>query len=230
MPLDRALPDNEIESLIRRSEVEAVVFDQKFSDIMIKLKNDITTNLKFLINMDNEYEPKNEIIAYQEVLEKGKKLLENKDARYEKIKIDKNKMAVMLFTSGTTAEPKAVMLSQYNICSDVVSVASFVKLYETDKLLSFLPIHHTFECTITFLYGMHGGATIVFCDGLKYIQKNLKEYKISIFVAVPVILETMYKKIQKGIEEQGKTKLIRSCIENFKYLIKMQDRPKKKII
>lgn len=212
VPLDRALPDNEIEALIRRSEVEAAVFDTKYSDIMLRLKNDTTTNLKFLINMDNETNPINEVIAYEEVLKKGKKLLENKDTKYEKIEIDNNKMAVMLFTSGTTAEPKAVMLSQYNICSDVISVASFVKIYETDKLLSFLPIHHTFECTITFLYGMHGGATIVFCDGLKYIQKNLKEYKITIFVAVPVILETMYKKIQKGIAEQGKTKLIRNGI------------------
>lgn len=215
VPLDRALPDNEIETLIRRSEAEAVVFDQKYSDVMLKLKEDPTTNLKILINMDNQNDLKNEMRTYQEILQKGKQLLENNDIRYEKIEIDKDKMAVMLFTSGTTAEPKAVMLSQYNICSDVVSVASFVKLYETDKLLSFLPIHHTFECTITFLYGMHGGATIVFCDGLKYIQKNLKEYQITIFVAVPVILETMYKKIQKAIEEQGKTKLIRNRFQNF---------------
>ncbi len=210
VPLDRALPDNEIESLIKRSEVTAVVFDNKYSDVMLKLKNDSNTNLEMLINMDNQTDKENEIIAYHDILQKGKRLLENKDARYEKIEIDNHKMAVMLFTSGTTADPKAVMLSQYNICSNVTSAAAFVKAYETDKLLSFLPLHHTFECTITFLYGIHEGATIVFCDGLKYIQKNLKEYKISIFVAVPVVLETMYKKIQKGIAEQGKTKLIRN--------------------
>ena len=206
IPLDRALPDNEIEALIQKSEAEAVVFEEKHVEVMLKLKNNPENNLEILINMDNQ--ETEEIRSYQELLKRGYNLLEKGDTRYENIEIDSNKMAVMLFTSGTTNLPKAVMLSQYNICSDICAVASFVKIQETDKLLSFLPIHHTFECTITFLYGMHGGATIVFCDGLKYIPKNLKEYKISIFVAVPLILETMYKKIQKGIEEKGKTKLI----------------------
>ena len=54
-------------------------------------------------------------------------------------------MYIMLFTSGTTNEPKAVMLSQNNICSNISAIAKHVKLYKTDTLLSFLPIHHTFE-------------------------------------------------------------------------------------
>lgn len=218
VPLDRALPDNEIEALIKRSEVEAVIFDQKFMDIMLKLKNDKQNNVNILINMDKG---KIEGVEnYQEIIQKGYKLLEKGDNQYEKLTIDSHKMSVMLFTSGTTNLPKAVMLSQNNICSNICAVASFVKLYETDKLLSFLPIHHTFECTITFLYGMYSGSTVVFGDGLRYIQKNLQEYKISIFVAVPVILETMYKKIQKGIEEQGKTKLVQKMLKISQILLK----------
>ena len=126
----------------------------------------------------------------------------------------------MLFTSGTTNFPKAVLLSQRNICTNISAIATWVKIYPNDTLLSFLPIHHTFECTITFLYGLYGGATVAFCDGLKHIQKNLAEYKVSVFVAVPLVLETMYKKIQHAIEEKGKTKLINTMSKISNTLLK----------
>ena len=129
-------------------------------------------------------------------------------------------MSIMLFTSGTTNTPKAVMLSQKNICSNIWAVATLVKIYPNDTLLSFLPIHHTFECTITFLYGLYSGATVAFCDGLKHIAKNLAEYKVSVFVAVPLVLETMYKKIQKAIEEKGKTKLMNKMSKISNALLK----------
>ena len=126
----------------------------------------------------------------------------------------------MLFTSGTTNFPKAVLLSQRNICSNISAIATWVKIYPNDTLLSFLPIHHTFECTITFLYGLYSGAAVAFCDGLKHIQKNLAEYKVSVFVAVPLVLETMYKKIQHAIEEKGKTKLINTMSKISNALLK----------
>lgn len=88
-------------------------------------------------------------------------------------------------------------------------------------MLSFLPIHHTFESSITIIYGFYCGATVAFCDGLRYIADNLKEYHVSIFVAVPLVLETMYKKINKGIKEQGKEKLINTMIKVSNGLLKM---------
>lgn len=106
-------------------------------------------------------------------------------------------MAVMIFTSGTTNEPKAVMLSQNNLCSQISVLSNHIKLYTTDTLLSFLPMHHTFECMVTFLYGTYCGITVAFCDGIKYIAQNLKEYKITVFITVPLVLETMYKKYKK---------------------------------
>ena len=161
-----------------------------------------------------------EIENYSDILKKGYQLLEDGNNQYENMKIDNQKMSIMLFTSGTTNLPKDVMLSQENICANISAIATWVKLYQTDTLLSFLPIHHTFECTITFLYGLYWGTTIAFCDGLKYIQKNLQEYQISVFVAVPVVLETMYKKIQKAIEEKGKTKLIHTMSKISNCLLK----------
>ena len=112
------------------------------------------------------------------------------------------------------------MLSQNNICSNVTAIASHVKLYPTDTLLSFLPLHHTFESTITFLYGLYFGVTVAFCDGLRYIAQNLVEYKISVFVAVPLVLETIYKKLQKGIEDSGKAELISKMVKISNILLK----------
>ena len=218
VPLDKALPDNEIEMLVKRSGAQVAIFDKKYSEIMIKIKNDDENNITKLICMDNTRN--DEIEKYSDILEKGKELLEKGDKRYEKIKIDNKKMSIMLFTSGTTNTPKAVMLSQKNICSNIWAVATWVKIYPNDTLLSFLPIHHTFECTITFLYGLYSGATVAFCDGLKHIAKNLAEYKVSVFVAVPLVLETMYKKIQKAIEEKGKTKLMNKMSKISNALLK----------
>ena len=218
VPLDKALPDNEIETLIKRSEAEAIIFDSKYLNVIKKSKKSKENVLDILICMD-DVEDK-EVFNFNKLLEKGNKQLEKGDTKYDEIEIDENKMAIMLFTSGTTNLPKAVMLNQNNICSDLTDIASYVKLYPTDTLLSFLPIHHTFECTITFLYGFYGGCTVAFCDGLRYIQKNLKEYKVSIFVAVPLVLETMYKKIVKAIEEKGKTKLINTMTKISKALLK----------
>ena len=218
VPMDKALPDNEIENLVTRSEAEVAIFDKKYLEVMKKLKKDKNVNLQMLICMDDIKD--NETEKFSELLQRGEELLKNDDKQYEKIKINPEKMSVMLFTSGTTNIPKAVMLSQKNVCANLSDFASWVKLYPTDTLLSFLPIHHTFECTVTFLYGFYSGCTVAFCDGLKYIQKNLVEYKVSVFVAVPLVLETMYKKVQKAIRDQGKDKLINRMIKISNGLLK----------
>ena len=218
VPMDKALPDNEIENLVTRSEAEVAIFDKKYLDVMKKLKEDVNVNLQMLICMDDIVDEK--IEKFSELLQRGEKLIEKGDNQYEKVEINPEKMSIMLFTSGTTNEPKAVMLSQKNICANLSDFASWVKLYPTDTLLSFLPIHHTFECTVTFLYGFYSGCTVAFCDGLKYIQKNLAEYKVSVFVAVPLVLETMYKKIRKAIHDQGKDNLIQTMIKVSNVLLK----------
>ena len=211
VPLDKALPNNEIENLVTRSEAEIAIFDKKYLEVMKKLKKDTNVNLQMLICMDNVKD--SEVENFSILLQKGEELIKNDDNQYDNIEVNPEKMSVMLFTSGTTNIPKAVMLSQKNICANLSDFASWVKLYPTDTLLSFLPIHHTFECTVTFLYGFYSGCTVAFCDGLKYIQKNLAEYKVSVFVAVPLVMETMYKKIQKAIHDQGKEKLIHTMVK-----------------
>ena len=218
VPLDKALPNNEIENLVKRSGAEVVIFDKKYMDVMLKIKENKENAVNRLICMDNE--EIDGVDKYNDILNDGYKLLEKGNDQYDKIKIDENAMSILLFTSGTTNAPKGVKLSQANICADISSISTWVKIYPTDTLLSFLPIHHTFECTITFLYGTFSGATIAFCDGLKHIQKNMQEYKVTILVAVPLVLETMYKRIQKGIKDQGKEEVIKKVTKISNGLLK----------
>ena len=217
-PMDKMLPENEIISLIERSEVDVAIFDKKYLDTFKKLRNSNSNKLNFLICMDDIED--NDVINFSTMLSDGKKLRLNGKNKYEDITIDDNKMSIMLFTSGTTDLSKIVMLSQKNICSNIYAYQNHFKMLPEDTLLSFLPIHHTFESSITIIYGFYSGACVAFCDGLRHIAENLKEYKVSIFVAVPLLLETMYKKINKGIKDQGKDKLINAMIKISNGLLK----------
>ena len=217
VPLDRALPDNDIEDLIIRSGAEAVIFDQKYSEVFSSLAQSKKSNLSHYISMDDL----DNFTSYTNLIQKGYSLLVNGDTKYDSIKIDNQKMSIMLFTSGTTSISKAVALSQANICEDIYALAQMTDIRKEDTFLSFLPLHHTFESTCTFLYGTFSGITVAFCDGLKYVQKNLAEFKVTGFVCVPLMLEIMYKKIKKGIEEQGKTKLVKNMTKICNGLLKM---------
>ena len=204
VPLDKALPDNEIESSVIRSEVEAVIFDKKYLDVFKNLQSNPDCKLKHFICMDFE-EDNEEVLSLSNLIEKGKDLRDRGDKSYDEVIIDNTGMTIMLFTSGTTSLAKIVMLSQHNICSNIYSTGCIAKVTSEDTFLSFLPLHHTYESTTTFLYGLYSGITIAFCDGLRYVSQNLKEYKVTGFVCVPLILEAMYKKIQKGIKEKHLT-------------------------
>ena len=216
VPLDKALPANEIKSLIERSKADAIIYENKYNEVFENLKNEGNETLKYYINMDLK-EDKDGILSFGKLIDSGKELIKNGNKKYDEVKIDNEKMSILIFTSGTTSMAKGVMLSQKNIASNILAMAKMSKMYPNDVLLSFLPLHHTFECTITFLYGFYSGVTVAFCDGLKYIAKNLEEYHVSVFVAVPLVLETIYKKIRKGIKDQGKEKIVNimSKLANF---------------
>ena len=174
VPLDRALPGNEIENLMIRSEVEAIFYSSKYDEIMNRVKEQKTTNVKYFISMDLEKE-ENGIYSQKELIEQGRKLLEEGNTEFLNAKIDAEKMSIMLFTSGTTAMSKAVMLSHKNICTNLKDITSVIKVDSTDRFLSFLPLHHTFECTVGFLYPVSIGGAIAFCDGIRHIAENIKE-------------------------------------------------------
>jgi len=228
VPLDKSLPENEIKSLIIRSEVEAIFYSKKYDEIMQNIRNSNDTKIKYFISMETEKSNESVYLEYQ-LIEEGKKLIEEGNKEYIKATIDNEQMGIMLFTSGTTALSKAVALSHKNICTNLMDIASVIKLDTNDTLLSFLPLHHTFECTVGFLYPMYIGASIAFCDGIRHIAQNIKEYKITAMISVPILFENMYKKVMKGIEKQGKAKKVKFAIKISNILLKFNIDIRKKI-
>ena len=220
VPLDKALPENEIESLIIRSEVEAIFYSSKYDECMAKIQKQGNTKLKYFISMDLE---KNDFNKYslKEITKKGKELLDGGNKEFLEAKIDNEEMSIMLFTSGTTNQSKAVMLSQKNICTNVRDIRNVFELDETDRFLSFLPLHHTFECTVGFLYPLSIGGTIIFSKGVRHIADELKNFKITAMICVPVVFEKMYDKLMKTIEEKGKMATVKKGIKLSNCLLKV---------
>lgn len=225
VPLDKSLPEPELASLIERSEIEAIFYSKKYEESLKKIKLSGTSNLKHLISMDLT-EHKDGIYSELELIEQGKKLIKNGNREFIDAKINNEIMNIMLFTSGTTSASKIVALSHKNICSNLMDLASVLDVNSDDIFLSFLPLHHVFECTVGFLFSLYIGAQTVFCDGIRHIVENMNEYKISVMASVPAIYEGIYKIIRKKLDKQGKAELIR---ENKKLYINASMEERKKI-
>ncbi len=205
VPLDKDLQYDELENSLIRSKADCIVFDEKLKDNISKIKENGHTNLSEFICMTETEGYKN----IGELIKEGEKIVDNGERDYIDNKINDDEMAILLFTSGTTAKSKAVMLSQRNIASNVYAMQLIEDIRETDVNIAFLPFHHIFGSTIILTVALTYGVKTVFPDGLRYIKQNLNEYKVTIFVGVPILIEAIYKSIMKEIEKQGKTKVIK---------------------
>ena len=215
VPLDKSLPENELEELIERSEVEAIFYSKKYQETIEKIKYSEKNKLKHLISMDSDIH-KEGIYSEKELIEKGKELVEEGNREFIDAKINPEEMNIMLFTSGTTSKSKVVALSHHNMVSNVMDFASVLDVDCNDRILSFLPLHHVFECTVGMLYSLYIGAQRSFCDGIRHIVENLNEYKITFASFVPAIYESMYKTIIKNLEKQGKLEAVKKLMEENK--------------
>ena len=212
VPLDKSLPENELEELIERSEVEAIFYSKKYQEVIEKIKYSEKNKLKHLISMDSDIH-KEGIYSERELIEKGKELVDAGNREFLDAKINPEEMNIMLFTSGTTAKSKVVALSHKNLVSNVMDFASILDVDCSDRILSFLPLHHVFECTVGMLYSLYLGAQRSFCEGIRHIVENLNEYKITFTSFVPAIYEAMYKNIMKMLEKQGKLEAVKKLME-----------------
>ena len=212
VPLDKSLPANELEELVERSEVEAIFYSKKYEEIVEKIKYSEKNKLKHLISMDTDIH-KEGIYSQKELIEKGKEFLENGDRRFIEAEINPEEMSIMLFTSGTTSKSKVVALSHRNMVSNVMDFASVLDIDSSDRILSFLPLHHVFECTVGMLYSLYIGAERSFCEGIRHIVQNLNEYNITFASFVPAIYESMHKTIIKNLEKEGKLEAVRKLME-----------------
>ena len=215
VPLDKDLEVDELESSLVRSKADAIVFDEKYIEKIEEIKNRNNTNIK-------EYICMSKLAGYKDIhslKDDGKKLLEAGNKEYISAKINEKEMNILLFTSGTTSKSKAVMLSQKNIASNVYAMQLVEGIYDTDSNLAFLPFHHIFGSTALIVM-LACGVRTSFPDGLRYVAQNLKEYEVSIFVGVPLLVEAIYNKVDKEIEKQGKTKLIKAATKISNFLLK----------
>ena len=215
VPLDKSLPQNELEKVIERSGVEAIFYSNKYDDVLENIVRRGIGSLKTLISMDLK-EHKEGVYSQKELIEEGQKLINKGDKRFIEAPIDNEKMSIMLFTSGTTSDSKIVALSHKNLVSNLMDIKSCLDINEEDVFLSFLPLHHVFECTVGFLFSLYCGAQTVFCDGIRYIVENLNEYKVTVMASVPAIYERIFKIIRKEINESGRLEKILENEEKYK--------------
>ena len=215
VPLDKELQVDELESCLERSKADVVVFDEKYIENIEEIKKRGNTNLQEYICMSKKDGYKD----FWTLKKQGEELLKNGENEYENVKINDDEMAILLFTSGTTSKSKAVMLSQHNIASNVYAMLLVEKFYQTDVNLAFLPFHHIFGST-EMIVMLAVGLSTAFPDGLRYVAQNLKEYKVSVFVGVPLLVEAIYKNIEKEIDKQGKTKLVNAAKKISNILLK----------
>ena len=170
---------------------------------------------------EQDEEKKVYVTSWRGMLRDGDQLLKSGKDEYLKAEVDPDALAVILFTSGTTGNPKGVMLSHRNITVNIMDVCRIAHIATTDKTLSILPIHHTYECTLGMLLVLYRGASTAFCEGMKYITQNMKEAQNTVIIVVPRVLEMINDRIQKGIEKSGKADTFQNIMGMNKKLRKM---------
>ncbi len=183
VPLDRMLGAQELITMFKRAEIDIVLFSEKYRKTIDEVAA-YYSGLKVSVCMEDfsKLNPDaNSISAYQ------------------KRPIDVNGTGVLLFTSGTTSKSKIVMLSQRNICSDIVSMFQMCDMGIHDTFLTVLPLHHTYECTCGFIGQIYSGACIAVGDGLARMLPDMNDIHPSCLCIVPAILEKFYSKTIKQI-------------------------------
>ena len=201
VPLDKELPANEMLNCIERAHVSAVIYEDSKKDDLFSFKD--TLKDVMWIGMDQEEDvPSEDIYSFSRMLDEGRGIFddaaagaENAYKEYYDLEIDRDAMSILLFTSGTTSDAKAVMLSHRNICKNLMAMCSMVYIGQEDVFFSVLPLHHTYECTCGFLCEVYRGSSIAICEGLRYITSNMQEAKPTIILSVPLLLENFHKKI-----------------------------------
>ncbi len=212
VPLDKELNANELMQLVVNAEVSCVLFDAKYEKKFKEMQASGETVIKLLVNMESEHGA-NEVVSLKELLIEGQQSINEGNRDFIDAEIDRETLNILLFTSGTTGVSKGVMLCHKNIVEDLMSAPTVLEIRSDDIFFSILPVHHTYECTCGFLLPLYKGAAIAYCEGLKYITKNLAEIRPTVFLGVPILFENLYRKIWQNVRKQGKESLLRKVIK-----------------
>lgn len=205
VPVDKDLPSQQIKNILTLSQANFVVCDKKVYDKLTEFYGE--EEIKPEIILIGDYESIT-CDSFEKIKNKGAGMIASSGLSYVYENKDENEMSVLLFTSGTTSVSKGVMLSEKNICSDIMGVCKKVSVTQNDVSLSVLPLHHTYEA-IAFLMIIYSGGAISFCQNLRYLRQNLSLYRPTILVTVPLMLEKLLRAIENEIAERGKAGKVR---------------------
>lgn len=219
VPLDKELPVSEVANLLNRSGADALIYSSKVERRVLSAMEQ-ANGVKYLISMDAR-ERTGSTYSMPSLIQRGQYLLSHGDLSFLKAEIDPEAMAILLFTSGTTGLAKGVMLSHKNICYNVYAMSKYVNVSENHVALSILPMHHTYEQTCLQMTCLYQGCPIAYCEGLKYITKNMAEAKATVTLAVPLIYESMHRKVWKKAQQSGKADKMRMGINISRRLCRL---------
>lgn len=210
VPLDKELHEEELTQLTVKGELSAVItVENKYYETFKAIKESGESQLEYVINvaMEEDESPKDGYISWNKLRETGRKAVHNGDRKYIDAPVVDTDLSVILFTSGTTDVSKGVMLNQKNLVLDTYLAQTLLEVRQgEDTFFSILPLHHTYECTATFLECVYNGTTMAICQGLKYIVKDMQETRPNLLLGVPVIFENLYNKITRNVRKSGKEK------------------------
>jgi len=211
VPLDKELPSNEILNLLNRSRAKCIVYSSKKKEIIDELRSKLSKDMVY-IEMDKEASD-DKSFSFDELLLEGKELIDTGSHEYIEKIIDPNEFKILLFTSGTTSNSKGVMLSHNNLTSNIYSISYLYNQQTKMRFLSFLPMHHTYEFTITYLSVLSEGGSVGICEGLRYIIQNLADMKPDCITCVPLLADNIKKKIEKTIQKENKQGLVDTVVK-----------------
>ncbi len=196
VPIDKNLKDNEILTILHASDSRAAVFSENFREMFGEFQRSVT-KLEILVDMDLPAKRGN-AHSMKELIE-SRPLPSTGDPFTH---VDAEAMAVIVFTSGSMGHAKGVMLSQKNICSNLRAMLQMVEIPSTDRFLSVLPMHHTYECTCGFLCPLVKGASVHYARSLKTVAEDMMAVRPTVVLGVPLLFEKMYRRISQAIAEK----------------------------
>ena len=213
VPIDRELPEKDIINILKSSDSEVLFYSEKYEKYIEDFKKELP-NIKYFIGFDKEENFEN-VLSYQKIMKLGREKYEAGDQSYTNIEHkDTNILKLLVYTSGTTGDPKGVMLTEHNLVSCVYYGLQVAEI--KTKCLSVLPYHHTYEAVAGILVALHKHATICINDSLKNVLKNLQLYKPDYIYLVPAFTEVFYKNIWGTAKKEGKE-------AGLKFLIKLSN-------
>ena len=207
VPIDKEYPAADIAGILDRAECHAVFYSAVIKNKIAEMRDGLATVRQFVCMTGDECGD----VSVSALEARGKELFEGGDNSYYDYEIDAERMASIVFTSGTTGKGKGVMLSTKNIVSDMTQGMYLFDI--TPKTMNVLPPHHTFGSTVNFVGHFAQGSEIYISAGIKYILSELQEQQPTHLVLVPLFVETFYKRIWATAEKQGKAKALRALMK-----------------